>query len=152
MTPQSVEQARAAFRERHITEHHSGLPHLVTTVGISLLMALLSAIILEKVSPLEWLTIPLIFLYANLSEYLGHKGPMHHKTRFLGQIFERHTIAHHAFFTDEAAAFDTSQDFKAILYFLNYELLHFAYHMDPQSWVSRKKLLLKVNARSRAVF
>ena len=123
MTPQSVEQARAAFRERHITEHYSG-----------------------------WLTIPLTFLYANLSEYLGHKGPMHHKTRFLGQIFERHTIEHHAFFTDEAAAFDTSQDFKAILYFLNYELLHFAYHMDPQSWVSRKKLLLKVNARSRAVF
>jgi sterol desaturase/sphingolipid hydroxylase (fatty acid hydroxylase superfamily) len=25
----------------------------------------------------------------------------------------------------------------AILYFLNYELLHFAYHMDPQSWVGR---------------
>jgi len=176
MTPQSVEQARAAFRERHITEHYSGPLHLATTVSISLLIALLSAIMLEKVSPLEWLTIPLTFLYANLSEYLGHKGPMHHKTRFLGQIFERHTIEHHAFFTDEAATFDTRQDFKAvlfppilllfftgcfalpvgtllyflvspnvaflfvltaILYFLNYELLHFSYHMDPQSWVGR---------------
>jgi hypothetical protein len=70
MTPQSVEQARAAFRERHITEHYSG-----------------------------WLTIPLTFLYANLSEYLGHKGPMHHKTRFLGQIFERHTICDYLFGT-----------------------------------------------------
>ena len=176
MTPQSVEQARAAFRERHITAHYSGPLHLATTVSISLLIALLSAIMLEKVSPLEWLTIPLTFLYANLSEYLGHKGPMHHKTRFLGRIFERHTIEHHAFFTNEAATFDTSQDFKAvlfppilllffngcfalpvgtllyflvspnvaflfvltaILYFLNYELLHFAYHMDPQSWVGR---------------
>ena len=103
MTPQSVEQARAAFRERHITKHYSGPLHLATTVSISLLIALLSAIMLEKVSPLEWLTIPLTFLYANLSEYLGHKGPMHHKTRFLGQIFERHTIEHHAFFTDEVA-------------------------------------------------
>ena len=98
------------------------------------------------------------------------------KSRFLGLIFERHSIQHHAFFTDESFTYDTTQDFKAvlfppimllffngcfalpvgallyllvspnvsflfvltaILYFLNYELLHFAYHMDPQSWVGR---------------
>jgi len=131
---------------------------------------------LESISPLEWLTIPLTFLYANLSEYLGHRGPMHHKTRFLGLLFERHSIEHHAFFTDQATTFDSSQDFKAVLfppvmllffngcfalpagallyflvspnvcflfmltamlYFLNYELLHFAYHMDPDSRVGR---------------
>ena len=176
MTLQAVEQARAAFRERHISKHYSGPLHLATTVSISLLIALLCAGMLANVTALEWLTIPLTFLYANLSEYLGHKGPMHHKTRFLGAIFERHTIEHHAFFTDEAATYDTSQDFKAvlfppimllffngcfalpvaalfyfllspnvaflfaltaILYFLNYELLHFAYHMDPASRVGR---------------
>lgn len=176
MTLQTVEQARAAFRERHISQNYSGPLHLATTISISLLIALLSAMMLEDVTPLEWLTIPLTFLYANLSEYFGHKGPMHHKTRFLGQIFHRHTVEHHAFFTDEASTFDTTQDFKAvlfppvlllffngcfalpvgallyflistnvaflfvltaILYFLNYELLHFSYHMDPQSWVGR---------------
>jgi hypothetical protein len=176
LTLQAVEQARAAFRERHISKHYSGPLHLATTVSISLLIALLCAAMLANVTALEWLTIPLTFLYANLSEYLGHKGPMHHKTRFLGPIFERHTIEHHAFFTDKAATYDTSQDFKAvlfpptmllffngcfalpvaaflyfllspnvaflfvltaILYFLNYELLHFAYHMDPASWVGR---------------
>ncbi len=131
---------------------------------------------LDDVSPLEWLTIPLTFLYANLSEYLGHRGPMHHKTRFLTKVFERHALEHHAFFTDEAATFDSSQDYKAVLfppillfffiggfaipvgallywlispnvcylfvftavlYFLNYELLHFAYHADPASWFGR---------------
>lgn len=176
MVSQAVEQARAAFRERHISKHYSGPLHLATTVSISLFVALLCAVALHEVTALEWLTIPLTFLYANLSEYLGHKGPMHHRTRFLALIFERHTIEHHAFFTDEVATYDTSQDFKAvlfppvmllffigcfalpvgallyfllspnvcflfgltvILYFLNYELLHFAYHMDPGSAVGR---------------
>ena len=176
MALQTVKQARAAYRERHISQDYSGPLHLATTVSVSLLIASLSAMMLEHVSPLEWLTIPLTFLYANLSEYLGHKGPMHHKTRFLGPIFERHSIQHHAFFADESLTYDTTQDFKAvlfppilllffngcfalpvgallyllvspnvsflfvltvILYFLNYELLHFSYHMDPQSWVGR---------------
>lgn len=131
---------------------------------------------LADIQTMEWLTIPLTFLYANLSEYLGHRGPMHHKTRLLAAIFERHTVQHHAFFTDDAMTFDTSRDFKAVLfppillfffiscfalpvgallylllspnvaflfvltavmYFLNYELLHFAYHVDPDSWIGR---------------
>ncbi len=176
MALDTVEQARAEYRERYISQHYSGPLHLATTVGVSLLIALLSAMMLEMISPLEWLTIPLTFLYANLCEYLAHRGPMHNKTRFLGPIFRRHTLEHHTFFTDEAATYDTTQDFKAILfppimllvfngcfalpigallyflispnvsflfvltailYFLNYELLHFSYHMDPQTWVGR---------------
>ncbi len=87
MTIESVEKARAEFRGRHISNKYSGPLHLATTTAVCL-----------------------------LSEYLGHKGPMHHRTRFLGLIFERHTIEHHAFFTDEAATFDTSQDYKAVLF------------------------------------
>ena len=176
MALQTVEQFRAEYRERYISQHYSGPLHLATTVSVSLLIALLSAMMLEEISPLEWLTMPLTFLYANLCEYLGHRGPMHNKTRFLGLIFRRHAIEHHSFFTDKAATYDTTQDFKAvlfplimllffngcfalpigallyflissnvaflfvltaILYFLNYELLHFAYHMDPQTWIGR---------------
>jgi hypothetical protein len=176
MTQRSVEQARKAFRNRHVSPRYSGPRHLATTIGVSLLVAIVCGLLLDEVAPLEWLTIPLTFLYANLSEYLGHRGPMHRKTRFLGRIFERHAIEHHAFFTDEAIMYETSQDYNAVLfppflliffigsfalpvgallyflispnvcflfvltavlYFLNYELLHFAYHKDPESWVGR---------------
>ena len=141
-----------------------------------MLVAVASALQLEDVAPLEWLTVPLTFMYANLSEYLGHRGPMHHKTRFLTKVFERHSIEHHSFFTDKAPTFDSTRDYKAVLfppvllvffivgfavpvgtllvwlftanvgflfiltavlYFLNYELLHFAYHADPESWIGR---------------
>ncbi|MGB5257944.1 MAG: sterol desaturase family protein [Woeseiaceae bacterium] len=176
MSASSVDIARKAFRDGRIGPRYSGPLHLATTISVSLLIALASASQLDGVTPLEWLTIPLTFLYANLSEYLGHRGPMHHRTRFLAKVFERHSIEHHSFFTDKAATFDSSQDYKAVLfppilliffivgfaipvgallywlispnvcflfvltavlYFLNYELLHFAYHADPASWISR---------------
>ena len=176
MSASSIDDARNAFRARRIGPRYSGPLHLATTISISLLVVLASATQLDGVRPLEWLTIPLTFLYANLSEYLGHRGPMHHKTRFLTRVFERHSIEHHSFFTDKAATFDSSQDYKAVLfppvllvffisgfaipvgallywlispnvcflfiltavlYFLNYELLHFAYHADPSSWIGR---------------
>ena len=178
--PESVRQARTAFRERRISPRYSGPLHLATTVGIGVLIALASGAMLDSVKPVEWLTVPLTFAYANLSEYLGHRGPMHHKTRLLGGIFQRHTIEHHSFFTNEAATFESTQDYRAvlfppilvifffgcfalpvaavlytaaspnvgylfvltaILYFLNYELLHFAYHSDPKSWLGRLPLI-----------
>lgn len=180
MIPESVRQARSDFRNRRVSEHYSGPLHLATTITLSLFVAIWSAAMLHDVSALEWLTVPLTFLYANLSEYLGHRGPMHHKTRFLTSVFQRHSIEHHSFFTDEAATFESTQDYKAVLfppillvffliafalpvgallyvflspnigflfiltavlYFLNYELLHFAYHTSDDSWLGRLPLI-----------
>jgi hypothetical protein len=176
MAPQTVEKARDDFRARRIPDGYSGPRHLATTIALSLLVAVASILMLEDVRLLEWLTVPLTFLYANLSEYLGHRGPMHHSTRFLNAVFVRHTIEHHAFFTDEVPSFDTTRDYRAvlfppvlvifflaafalplgallyfvaspnvcflfvataILYFLNYELLHFSYHCKPDSTAGR---------------
>jgi len=154
-------------------------------VGFSGLVAAVSFAMLDDVQPAEWLTVPLTFLYCNLAEYLGHRGPMHNKTRFLAGIFQRHTVEHHAFFTDEAICFDTPRDYRAvlfppillvfffgffavpvgailyfsisanvcflfvvtaILYYLNYELFHFSYHVDPQSWLGRLPLIRRLRS------
>lgn len=176
MSTSTVNAFRDAYRASRVGPRYSGPLHLATTIGISVLVALACAAMLDDVAPLEWLTVPLTFLYANLSEYLGHRGPMHRRTRFLGPVFERHSTEHHSFFTDEATTFDSSRDYKAVLfppvllvffiagfavpvgallyfvvspnvcflfvltavlYFLNYELLHFAYHSKPRSWLRR---------------
>ena len=57
-----------------------------------------------------------MLLYANLAEYLGHRGPMHRPVRGLKLLYERHAKQHHRFFTDQAMAFDSSRDFKAVLF------------------------------------
>jgi hypothetical protein len=181
--PESVARTREAFREQRIPAHYSGPLHLVMVVGFSVLVAAASLAMLDAVQPAEWLTIPLTFLYCNLAEYLGHRGPMHHRTRFLGGIFQRHAVEHHSFFTAEAICFDTPRDYRAvlfppillvfffgffavpvgailyflvspnvcflfvltaILYYLNYELFHFAYHVDPRSRLGRLPLIRRL--------
>jgi uncharacterized membrane protein YoaK (UPF0700 family) len=183
MTIDSVARARTAFRENRITEHYSGPLHLALVIGFSVLVAAVCLSMLHAVRPSEWLTVPVTFVYCNIAEYLGHRGPMHHKTRFLTGIFQRHTLEHHSFFTDEAMSFDSSRDYRAvlfppillifffgffavpvgailhflvspnvsflfvftaILYYLNYELFHFSYHLDPQSWLGGLGLIRRL--------
>ncbi len=176
MIPEKVRQAREKFHKDHNTENYSGSLHLVATLVVTVSVVGFCGAMLDHVTALEWSTVPVVFLYANLSEYLGHKGPMHHPTRFLRLIYERHTLEHHSFFTQDATTIQSAKDFKAImfppimllfffgcfalpvgvlvyfllspnvafllvitstLYFLNYELLHLAYHLDPDGRIAR---------------
>ena len=71
---------------------------------------------LEGVRPLEWLTVPLSLLYANLAEYVGHRWPMHRPFRGLGLVYKRHAGQHHRFFTHEAMPVESGRDFRALLF------------------------------------
>jgi hypothetical protein len=167
---------REHYRSEHIPARYSGPLHLAFTSLGSLAVIVICVAALDGVTPWEWLTVPATFLYANLAEYLGHRGPMHHPFRGLRMIFVRHACQHHRFFTDRAMQFDSSRDYRAVLfppvlmvffltafalpawllllwlfspnvaylfvataiaYFLNYELLHFAYHARPDSLSAR---------------
>ncbi len=183
MTSESLAQFRTKYRQQNIPTGYRGWFHFGLTVSLSLSFISFSFMMLDDVGRWEWLTIPITFLYTNLSEYLGHKGPMHHKRRFLEKVFHRHTALHHVFFTDKAMSFDDSRDFHAVLfppilvifflgvfalpvglllywllsanvaylfvftivcYFLNYELLHFSYHLKEDSWVGRLPFMKKL--------
>jgi len=174
----TIQQAefRNRYRAEEIGSSYYGPLHLATTIVLSAAIVVVALMQLNEVGPLEWLTVPLAFLYSNLVEYVGHRGPMHNRTPGLGLVFRRHTLQHHRFFTNDAMQFDSSDDFKAVLfpivmvvfffaafgipamlilawlatpnvawlfvavavaYFLNYELLHFAYHTSENSWISR---------------
>ena len=175
-----MDQATASYREEyraaHIGHNYSGPAHFAFTALVALSVIIWCALKLEGVTPWEMAAIPLTFLYSNLVEYLGHRGPMHHPTRSLRGLYERHSKRHHRFFTDEEMEFDSARDFHAVLfppilvifftlvfalpaglalgwlasanvaylfvltslaYFLNYELLHFAYHLPLESRIFR---------------
>ena len=114
--PESAARYRAIHRARHIGRHYRGWLHLATT-SIGALAAIVFAALQVRAPTLaELTTIPIAFLIANLGEYAGHRGPMHHRTRGLGILFERHARQHHRFFTDEAMAVDSSRDFQMVLF------------------------------------
>lgn len=116
IVPDPVANFRAEFRRQHIGRHYHGGLHLGFTTVVCVLVIAVGLGQLGRVGAMEWLTVPLTFLYANLVEYWGHRGPMHHPVRGLRLIYERHARQHHRFFRDDAMAFDTSRDFKAVLF------------------------------------
>jgi hypothetical protein len=172
---------RRRYRQRYIGPRYSGWLHLVFTVTVSLALITFCLLQLSNSSWYQWLTVPLAFIYINLMEYWGHRGPMHRaprgwRRRLLSGVYQRHTLRHHRFFRHDAMAFEDSRDFHAVLfppvlvifflvvtvlptglliawllgsnvgwlygatvfgYFLNYELLHYAYHTRENSIIGR---------------
>ena len=117
MSPSAELRAwRDRFRAEEIGPRYAGWVHFgFTTVGA--LAAIAVAVSqLGPMRPLEWGLAPLYFVVANVGEYVGHRGPMHHRRRGLDLLFQRHTLQHHRFFTHEAMACESARDFKIMLF------------------------------------
>ncbi len=167
---------RDQYRKENVGSHYSGWAHVGFTLVASLGAIAFACTRVHAPRLAEWAVLPLGFLFANVSEYFGHKGPMHRPVRALRILFQRHAREHHRFFTSEAMHYESPRDFKMVLfppvmlffflgalatplaailfwavspnagwlfvavamsYFLTYEALHFAYHLQPDSWVGR---------------
>jgi len=107
---------RTQYREQFIGRNYQGWLHFAFTVSMASTIIVLCAMQLHAVTPWEWLTLPLTFVYANFAEYFGHRGPMHHLRPGLRMVYERHTRQHHRFFTETNMAFESSRDFKVVLF------------------------------------
>src|SRR3954469_17382055 len=93
-----VASFRSAYRAEHVGAAYSGTLHFAfTSLGA---LAVIAIAIAEVKGPsfLEFLTVPVTFVFANYVEYRGHKGPMHHPMRGLSLLFKRHTLQHHRYF------------------------------------------------------
>ena len=109
----------AAFRARHragIGVHYRGWLHFATTTVVALAAIGFAVSRVRAPSGLELAAVPVYFAIANLGEYLGHRGPMHHRRRGLALVFERHTQQHHRFYTHEAMAAESPVDFQMVLF------------------------------------
>jgi hypothetical protein len=113
--PERVAAFRREYRAK-IGPRYSGPMHLAFTSVASLLAILFAASRVRSPTTAEWLMVPAGFLAANVAEYLGHKGPMHRPTPGLRALYKRHTLDHHHFFTREAMAFESTRDFKMVLF------------------------------------
>ncbi len=175
-TDSRVVTFREEYRAAEIPSHYRGWAHFLITNTMVIVATMLCVMQLDNVQAWEWWTIPITFMYANLSEYLGHRFVMHKPRPGFGLIFKRHTKQHHRFFTHTTMPVDSFRDFKVVLfppiligfflgafgtpiallvakfvsvnsawlfaitgllYFLNYEYLHSAYHLPDGHWVTR---------------
>jgi hypothetical protein len=110
-----VAEFRAQTRAEMLGRYYSGLAHFGFVNALALAVIAYAATQLHRP---RWslLTVPIAFLYANLIEWLAHRGPMHNRRRFLQLVFQRHTLMHHHFFTHDSMQLESSRDFKMVLF------------------------------------
>lgn len=113
--PADVVEFRASYREG-ITAHYRGWLHFATTTIGSLAVIGFAISRVHAPSAAELAAVPVFFLIANVGEYLGHRGPMHHRRSGLALLFERHTQQHHRFYTHAAMAAESPRDFQMVLF------------------------------------
>jgi hypothetical protein len=114
--PDDVAAFRAAHRAAHIGPRYRGWAHVLTTTFGSLIAIGIAIWQVDAPTLLELALVPAFFVFANLAEYFGHRGPMHHRRDRLAVLFERHTLQHHAFYTDQAMEAESSRDFQMVLF------------------------------------
>jgi hypothetical protein len=133
--PEAVARYRDQYRAEEIPRGYRGWAHFAFTFGFGTAALAWSAFKVSGPSALEWLTVPLTFIYANLSEYWGHRTAMHRPLPGLGLIYRRHAGQHHRFFTHEAMPLESSIDFRAVLFPPSLALFFFLAFALPAWWL-----------------
>ncbi|RMH47142.1 MAG: fatty acid hydroxylase family protein [Alphaproteobacteria bacterium] len=127
---------REIYRSR-IVGWYNGWMHVavIYAIGIAAMTIYIDA--MQDIKPIEWLIVPVVFLGANFFEWLVHKYVMHRPWKFapFRAIYQRHTLMHHQFFTDEEMRFAGSHDFR-VTFFPPYALVTFLLMSIPIALVA----------------
>lgn len=108
---------RAEYRRR-IIGWYNGWLHVavIGVIGIASMYVFITNI--ENPVWWEWLTIPVVFVLCNVFEWFLHLHVMHRPTRIPGMraIYQRHTINHHQFFTEQEMRFADHWDWRVTFF------------------------------------
>ncbi len=113
-TAQARERVRARMLGK-IPRWYSPLGHLGATVGVSLVVLVVTYLKLDHVRPLEWLVVPAAMLLANLLEYRVHKYMLHRRRFPFQHLYDRHTPEHHAIYQYDDMAIRSTKEFRLVL-------------------------------------
>jgi Fatty acid hydroxylase superfamily len=114
---------RAEFRTR-IAPAYAGWLHVALIYALGAAAIWYAARQLDQPSWFEFLVIPAAICISNAFEWWIHKYVMHRPVKGLMGIYNRHTLAHHQFFTNVEPTIDNTRDFR-IVFFPPYALVAF---------------------------
>ncbi len=124
-----ITQKQTDFRReyrRRIAGWYSGFVHVVVIYAIGFTALFVFVAHIDRVLWWEWLTIPVVGLLCNTFEWMLHKYVMHRPQKLSGlrAIYDRHTLTHHQFFTDQEMRFRDQMDWR-VTFFPPYALIIF---------------------------
>lgn len=92
------DRSREAFRAEQtakIPSWYSPLGHVLATTSVGVAALVLAVVNVRDVRWVELLTVPAVFVLANLFEWRAHKKLLHRRTPPLHELYDRHTPVHH---------------------------------------------------------
>ena len=116
-----IGQRQIAFRREYRSRIQGWYDGYVHLAGIYAMGAAVFYIYLHHIHDVtlwEWLTVPLTFVFTNIFEWAAHRYVMHRPVniKVLRPIYERHTLNHHQFFTDDEMRFRDHKDWRVTLF------------------------------------
>ncbi|WP_425403722.1 sterol desaturase family protein [Hwanghaeella sp.] len=134
--PNRQRDFRAEYRSR-IAGWYNGWLHVAIIYIIGGAAFFIYVENISNVQPLEWLTVPVIFMVCNLFEWFLHRHVMHRPLRIPGlrAIYSRHTLTHHQFFTEKEMRFAGQQDWR-VTFFPPYALVVFILMSMPGAYIA----------------
>ena len=84
-----------------------------SVVGLGLIAA--SIALLDRLTPRELLTVPIVLVLSNLNEWHIHRNILHQRTWPLEVLFWRHTPEHHVIFVRDDMAMRSTREFRLVL-------------------------------------
>jgi len=116
-----ITDRQKAFRQEYrsrIVGWYDGYIHILIIYAIGAAAFYIYVAHIHNVTWLEWLTLPLTFLFTNIFEWAVHRFIMHRPVNIKGlrSIYERHTLNHHQFFTDEEMRFRDPRGWRVTVF------------------------------------
>ena len=107
----------SGYRSR-IVGWYDGYIHILIIYAMGAAAFYIYVAHVHNVTWLEWLTLPLTFLFTNIFEWAVHRFIVRRPVNIKGlrAIYERHTLNHHQFFTDEEMRFRDPKDWRVTVF------------------------------------
>jgi hypothetical protein len=98
--PQTTVSAADRFvRGEHLEPDYSPWRHMGLTATIALGLGSIGAVLAWRAHPLDWVLVPIFFVFANFLEWTVHRYPMH-RPRISRFMYHNHSQLHHVAFTE----------------------------------------------------
>ncbi|MFN7951123.1 MAG: sterol desaturase family protein [bacterium] len=109
-------ERRARIAAANIPRRYSGALHVgyFNALALAVIGAALAG--LDRPTAFEIALAPLFLVFANAFEWWIHRGPMHHPWPHLRELYDRHTLSHHAYFTDRDMEIASARELKMVLF------------------------------------
>lgn len=110
--------AREAFRAQvvaRIAPRYNPWLHLAVPALVGAAAFAGAAVTLQRVRPVEWLTVPAMYVLSNATEWRAHKSLLHRRTPGFTRLYDRHTPIHHRVFVTDDMAVRNPREYALVL-------------------------------------